>query len=219
MNEENTSGIETASRLFRVHTTCTEMAQDRGYDLATEGASNTLEDFRARYQKTIGEKRIIDRDAMAINCVHRETGDSMCIFFCGDDTLTADIAKKYNDMATQIGAKRLIIVYANKIAAMTRKTIEANNRSEMATVKVQLFHEDDVVVNITKHELVPKHTPLSDSEVKEVLEAHSLKIQMLPRMLSTDPVALYFGLERGRVVKISRKSESAGVYVTYRQVV
>lgn len=75
-----------------------------------------------------------------------------------------------------------------------------------------------LMFNITKHQLVPKHEVIRSKKViDELVEKYKLKNKyQFPIILKSDPIAMYYGLKPGELVKITRTSESAGQYVMYR---
>ncbi|KAG2464306.1 RPAB1 protein, partial [Polypterus senegalus] len=74
--------------------------------------------------------------------------------------------------------------------------------------------------NITRAIIVVQMgmTPSAKQVLYRKLHNCKLKESQLPRIQAGDPVARYFGLKRGQVVKIIRPSETAGRYITYRLV-
>jgi len=74
-------------------------------------------------------------------------------------------------------------------------------------------------VEIIKHELVPKHEILSDDEKDDVLSMFKVTDKQLPKILISDPVVEMIGAKPGNVLRITRKSPTAGEAVYYRIVV
>jgi DNA-directed RNA polymerase subunit H len=73
--------------------------------------------------------------------------------------------------------------------------------------------------DIKKHELVPKHAKASEKEKKEILEKYNISVYDLPYIKKNDPAIAELEASPGDIVKIIRKSPTAGVAVFYRCVV
>jgi len=67
--------------------------------------------------------------------------------------------------------------------------------------------------------MVPKHVILTEEEKDEVLNRYKVATRQLPRILITDPAIVQNNPKVGDVVKIVRKSPTAGETVYYRVVV
>ncbi|MEM2130041.1 MAG: DNA-directed RNA polymerase subunit H [Candidatus Bathyarchaeia archaeon] len=73
--------------------------------------------------------------------------------------------------------------------------------------------------NIFSHNLVPKHEILSPEEKEAVLKEYRVQPYQLPLLRTSDPISKVIGARAGDLVKITRKSLTAGEYVSYRYVV
>jgi len=72
--------------------------------------------------------------------------------------------------------------------------------------------------DINKHELVPKHTKISDSEKSKLLAAYHIEGKGLPKISKSDSAIAKLDLKAGDIVKIERISKTAGITHYYRQV-
>lgn len=120
--------------------------------------------------------------------------------------------KKFVQHCSVNNFKAGILVTCAALSAQARKVVAAMQQY----TQIECFLEEDLLVNITHHELVPKHILLSREEKTALLKRYHLKETQLPRILQKDPIARYLGLKRGHVVKIIRNSETAGRYASYR---
>ncbi|KAF9614151.1 hypothetical protein IFM89_015470 [Coptis chinensis] len=143
--------------------------------------------------------------------------DEIHVYFHDKEVASAKIIKHYIDTVKNSGVLRAILVsQVMKLSAAAKKSIDKKNAQYF---HFELFEEKELIANITEHHLVPKHKVLSTEEKQELLDRYTSHETQLPRMLITDPISRYYGLTRGQVVKITRKSDTAGEYETYRIVV
>lgn len=192
-----------------------EMVRDRGYFITQEEVDLSLEDFKAKYCDSMGRPQ---RKMMSFQSNPVEEAlenfpnmGSLWVEFCDEPSVGIKTMKNFVIHISEKNFQTGIFVYQNGVTPSAMKLLPS-----VAPATIETFHEAALVVNITHHELVPKHIKLSDDEKKELLKRYRLKESQLPRIQRMDPVALYLGLKRGDVVKIIRQSETSGRYASYR---
>lgn len=212
MDQENERNI---SRLWRAFKTVKEMVRDRGYFITQQEIDLSLEDFKAKYCDSMGRPQ---RKMMSFQSNPTEESlekfpnmGSLWVEFCDEPSVGIKTMKNFVIHISERNFQTGIFVYQNGVTPSAMKLLPS-----VAPATIETFHEASLVVNITHHELVPKHIKLSEEEKKELLKRYRLKESQLPRIQRMDPVALYLGLKRGEVVKIIRKSETSGRYASYR---
>ena len=73
---------------------------------------------------------------------------------------------------------------------------------------------------VIEHEMVPKHIILTEEEKNALLKKYDIQCEWLPLIKSSDPAVRAIGGKPGDVVKIMRRSATAGEYaVFYRYVI
>eukprot|EP00041_Stephanoeca_diplocostata_P024108 m.603480 g.603480 ORF g.603480 m.603480 type:complete len:217 (-) comp22454_c1_seq2:1799-2449(-) len=197
-------------QLFRVWKTLREMCNDRGYLVNPEMLELTFEGFQKRFAPEGG---VPARKDLTFLVQHNEDeSNRLYVFFPDMPTVDSEDVGSYCEKMQAGRVMRGIIAVQKKITPMAVQGILA-----MAPKYIlERFQESELMFNITKHHLVPLHILLKEEEKQIVLDRYKLSEAQMPRIQESDPIARYYGLTEGQVLKIVRKSETAGRYVTYR---
>lgn len=121
---------------------------------------------------------------------------------------------KINDLKKYFGdEEKIIIIFKEKI-----NNLNIKNLKDFENINIEIFILKELLFNISKHTLVPKHEIVKDeAEINTIMETYQLKSKnQLPIILKTDPMSRYLDIKSGDIVKITRKSPSAGLAVMYR---
>ncbi|KAJ7593437.1 RNA polymerase [Mycena floridula] len=204
------SDIDESAKLWKVNRTIHELVKDRGFQVSDDELNMDLQRFRELHASAAGT---VDRNRLNFftNSATDNT-DQIFVYFSEEKSVGVKTMRKLLSILEEKSIQRGIIVFPGNMTSAARKVIVAMSKD----YRLEEFSESDLLVNIVHHTLVPQHEVLSPDEKKLLLEKYRLKETQLPRIQLADPVARYYGLRRGQVVKITRPSETSGRYASYR---
>ena len=146
---------------------------------------------------------IVDEEDERITCLKKD-GSLICVFLSNIPKLDVERIKDYITLMNELTVNHSIIVYKNTVTPYAKQIIQSSE-----DMLIEIFSENELQYNPTKHRLVPKHEILNEEEAKNFKEKYNGKFGGI---LVNDPISRFYGYKKGDVIRIIRNSN----YITYR---
>jgi DNA-directed RNA polymerase I, II, and III subunit RPABC1 len=161
----------------KAYDVCMEMFIQRGYD-------------------------VVEQDEERILAI-KEDGAQICAFIPKImSKFNVDCIQQYISMLKKMDIYHCVIVYKDSATPIAKKVVEDSHE-----ILIELFNEEEMQYNITKHKLVPLHKLKYRKNSKECAA-----FSKYPVILKSDPVSRFYGFQKGDVIEITRPNG----YITYR---
>lgn len=182
------------SKLVRARQTVIEMMRDRKYDI------DEYFDENDNYKFEFNSEKMFNPQSLKLIVFNPLKNEKIQVLFY-EKKIGIDILKNIvNDMKDQ-NIKHTILIVRHKITSFAKKEI-LNLSSKYY---FEIFLENEMLYNITKHKIVPQHILLNDNEAKQVIDCYG-KSFYLPKIYVTDAICKYYDGKVGNVFKIIRSS-------------
>jgi len=96
---------------------------------------------------------------------------------------------------------------------------KSDNIIDSYDTQIEIFKFNKLQSDITEHDLVPLHIVLEKEEGDKVLESYRARKRDMALIRTNDPVAKYYNMKAGEIVKIIRPSIVTNEIVFYRLVI
>ncbi|XP_010533051.1 PREDICTED: DNA-directed RNA polymerase subunit 5-like protein 1 isoform X2 [Tarenaya hassleriana] len=201
---------EEITRLFRVRRTVLEMLRDRSYNVQESDLNLKRDEFIQKFGNPVNKEALFIETNKGPN-----PADKMYVFFPVGPKVGVPVVRDVANKMKADNVLRGIVVVPAAMSAPARAAISQINK----ILNIEVFEEAELVNNITEHKLINEYYVLDDKAKKELLAKYRVQETQLPRILVSDPVARYYGLRRGQIVKIRRSDVTSTDYYTYRYAV
>ncbi len=122
-----------------------------------------------------------------------------------------EFEKELEEFRAENGETHGILLSLAKYTHYTRKEAQMKG--------IETLIDNFPFFNLFDHFMVPKHEFATEEEIAMLREKYSIDKRNLPKILISDPAVQILGAKPGDVLKITRNSPTAGIHVTFRQVV
>lgn len=191
--------MDSTNDVYRTLNTVKEMLSDRSVD------TSLLDSI------SMDEVKVLCQNKSSQNVFQIKVNDHMKLIYYLNTKFKIQELRKFIQPSDE--KSTIILIFKEKINNFNHKNVD-----EFENIDLQIFTMKELLFNISKHSLVPKHEVIKDeNEIEELVNKFNLKNKLqFPIILKTDPMAKYMNIQSGQLMKISRISPSSGDNIVYR---
>lgn len=175
----------------------------------------TLEERKAdiliklRGYKLLKKERIGECPAYMVEDL--KGGQKILILCVSDETVGIPSINKMARIMKETDVEKGILIASGRYTSAAKQNAGKKN--------IELLPKGFPVFDIFEHVLVPRHEVLTPEERDKVLAQYRVKPHQLPQIKASDPAVKAIGAKPGDIIRIIRKSPTAGEHIAYRYVV
>ncbi|KAL8103496.1 DNA-directed RNA polymerase V subunit 5C-like [Apium graveolens] len=203
------TGSAETQRLYLGRRTVLEMLKDRGYAVDDSDIHISLAQFRSRFGQ-VPSQDLLDRLRFSVPRISTPSEKVLVVFGGTDEIRKQAMSTLLFQLSHDSSRPKILLILQGKMNSHARKL------ADESSFQIETFPITDLLVNITKHQLLPKHEILSNEEQQSLLKKLEVQPSQMPRMLETDPIVKYYGLKKGQILKVTYAGPSTGPFATYR---
>lgn len=141
-------------------------------------------------------------DPLMVCTARTPAGDAITVYFLMEKKVGVKTLRKVHQECEAGQCKHAILVTEDGLTPFAQKEVE--DPEKIGAFTVEIFRKRELAFCLMDHSLVPKHTLLSSTQRKELLQQLKCKASELPKLKDSDPVARFMRFPVGGVVRIDR---------------
>ena len=214
--------FETFEKIYRSRAIIHKMLALRGYSLK-KFENQTKEELNILFQN---HQKKINYDIDSLDMMLEKDGNKLLVKYILSERVKSSNIEKLVDTIyedTLTGNDTLILITKDYVLKTRDSNKQKSSLEEFLSQKyltqnkfIQIFWLNALLFDITESELTPSYTILTDEEKQEVLDRYHVTEDKIENVLFTDPLANFYGVRIGNMVKAVEVSETNGFNTFYK---
>ncbi len=214
--------FETFEKIYRSRSIIHKMLSLRGYSLK-KFENQTKEELNILFQN---HQKKINYEIDSLDMMLEKDGNKLLVkYILSERVKSSNLEKLVDTMYEEtLSPSDTLILITKDYVLKTRDSNKSKSALEEFLAQkyltqqkfIQIFWLNALLFDITESELTPSYTILNEEEKQKVLDRYHVTEDKIENVLFTDPLANFYGVQIGSMVKAEEVSETTGFNTFYK---